>query len=157
MVTDALWSALSSFLPSPLQGGFSQVMQDIRSAEPLDAGVLFERALRNVVCAAFNPLPNSFTQNLWFGPAVGVNSGDVFLPGVHCPPPEPPERYDLTAPEEWASPDFIIAPERPRNSRSRQYRNNRHSWLVGDVKLSIHTLARDYVGVNNRSPEKSTI
>jgi RHS repeat-associated protein len=141
IITDALWSSLRSFLP--IGDGLPDITKNILAlGNTEDAGNAFEKALRDAICWFFEPLPESFVKNIWIEPTVGVSSGRAFSSGFNCPREPLKNKPFVTLPnnEKYAYPDFIISPTPPATLHN----SGKHSWLIGDVKLSLKTLANDY-------------
>jgi RHS repeat-associated protein len=139
LVTDALWATIRSFIPA---GNFQPqiVTQILNQVDNLARGGEFEDIFQGLICDLFgNALPQSWLQNLWLFPALSISNGNAIRPGFHCGPQNTSSPNYGTLPAAYAVPDYIISPEAPRSSKQ-----GKPSWLVGDIKYSLKTLAEQY-------------
>jgi hypothetical protein len=145
MVADAFFDAIGHFLPldSNASSLTSLVNDGINIVGGDYGGVVFERFFKGLICRTF---PESISTYIYFEPTLKL-SGFARDSGYQCP-----QTSFTGIPYSGTSrPDFIITSGRPRRHRTDGIR----SWLIGDIKLSLRTAVRDYVGLTSGdSPNK---
>ncbi|MCC5640462.1 hypothetical protein LC593_32470 [Nostoc sp. CHAB 5844] len=134
VVSDAFFDVIGHFLP--VEGNVSTLTSLVDSAKDIKgdsfAGEVFESFFKGLIYLTF---PQSILNFIYFEPTIDPNNGRVLTPGYQYPQ----TKFSGTPQGGTSRPDFLISPNATPNGVQR-------SWLIGDIKLDLGTVVRDYVG-----------
>ncbi|MEL4897195.1 RHS repeat domain-containing protein [Crocosphaera sp. Alani8] len=149
VVSDAIFDVMGNFLP--LNSNLGNITNLVKSSMDyyggakgsIKGGLVFEYWIRNLTN---NYFPENYLNYIYYEPALKL-SGFAINSGY-----KPPEnKFSGIVIEGTSRPDFIITSGRPRRHRS----DGNRSWLIGDIKLSLRTVIKDYFGLEGQPPQNA--